>query len=299
MSRPIHELPEAIYEVLTNDTHHGHTDPKVAAAFLDRVYSHYDRAVGNDKKDRTEGVIYASEVGRPCARQVWYKFYTPQDAEPISGAARFKFLYGDLIEELTLELVEAAGYEVTARQERFEVDIPDTDWKVSGRNDCIIDGYMVDVKSASKFAFQKYKTQGLNDNTDSFGYRAQLHFYYMGGLASGLLNHPEQYLLMVSKELGNIQLVAQDNSYTSDRWIDQAREKAKALDNPNEPPERCFKPVPEGKSGNTKLGVECSYCEFRKKCWPQARTFIYSKGPVYLIDVVREPNVMEVKDAKS
>jgi hypothetical protein len=54
----------------------------------------------------------------------------------------------------------------------------------------------------------------------------------------------------------------------------------------------------EGQSGNRKLSTNCSYCDYKKECWPGLRTFIYSKGPVYLTKVEREPggNVFEVKD---
>jgi len=53
--------------------------------------------------------------------------------------------------------------------------------------------------------------------------------------------------------------------------------------------------VPQSKtSPNTKLPVMCSYCEFKKKCWPEARKFIYSYGPVFLVDVKSEPKVPEV-----
>jgi len=41
--------------------------------------------------------------------------------------------------------------------------------------------------------------------------------------------------------------------------------------NNDEPFERCYEPVAEtyyGKpSGNMKLGIECSLCSYREKCW--------------------------------
>ena len=68
-----------------------------------------------------------------------------------------------------------------------------------------------------------------------------------------------------------------------------------------EPPARCYAPVPEGKSGNMKLGMNCSYCAHKFECWKDAndgkglRTFIYYGGPVYLTHTEREPQVPEVK----
>ena len=47
-------------------------------------------------------------------------------------------------------------------------------------------------------------------------------------------------------------------------------------------------------SPNTKLSMQCSYCEYKKMCWPKLRTFIYSYGPEYLVDVRKEPKVPEI-----
>ena len=61
-----------------------------------------------------------------------------------------------------------------------------------------------------------------------------------------------------------------------------------------EPQEFCYEDVPDGKSGNRKLAIGCSYCQFRDKCYPNLRTFAYSNGPKYLTKVVKEPFVAEV-----
>jgi hypothetical protein len=64
-------------------------------------------------------------------------------------------------------------------------------------------------------------------------------------------------------------------------------------------PTRCFEGIPDGKSGNMKLGVNCSYCAFKAPCWADAndgeglRLFIYSTGPRWLTEVEREPDVPE------
>ena len=72
----------------------------------------------------------------------------------------------------------------------------------------------------------------------------------------------------------------------------EAKEMVKA-----EIPERGFDTVAFQASGNQKLGLNCSYCAFKKECWPDLRTFLYANtGPVYLTKVIKEPNVYEVKD---
>jgi hypothetical protein len=42
--------------------------------------------------------------------------------------------------------------------------------------------------------------------------------------------------------------------------------------------------------------VQCSYCEYKKTCWPEMRTFLYSYGPEFLIKVKNKPKVKEVVD---
>ena len=290
MDKQLSDVPKDIYSVLEDDKDY-RTD--ATPDMVSEIHDAYNDAVSGQRRPRKDNVLYASEVGKPCTRQVWYSHHEPEKAEPIKGAALFKFLYGHVIEALALQLAEDAGHCVQGKQETFEVEIPGTDWRVRGRCDAIIDGAMVDVKSASKFAYAKYKKEGLNASTDSFGYRAQLQFYQKAAWDRGMLMSEKSYLLLVSKELGNITLVEQDASYTSEQWLREAEEKVEAIIQ-DEPPQRGFDPVPEGKSGNMKLGVNCSYCPFKTDCWPEARTFLYSNRPVTLVHVEREPKVPEL-----
>ena len=62
-----------------------------------------------------------------------------------------------------------------------------------------------------------------------------------------------------------------------------------------EPPEQCYEPKPDGKSGNMKLDIGCSYCAYKKSCWPGLRAFLYSTGPRFLTEVVNEPKVQEIE----
>ena len=67
------------------------------------------------------------------------------------------------------------------------------------------------------------------------------------------------------------------------------------------PPERCYSDIPDGKSGNYKLNVNCFYCAYKNKCWADVnggaglRVFNYKKGPVYLTRVSRTPDVPEIR----
>ena len=63
-----------------------------------------------------------------------------------------------------------------------------------------------------------------------------------------------------------------------------------------QPPDRGFDPVPQSTknpNGNEKLSSACSYCDFKKECYPGLRKFIYSDRPVFLTKVVKKPMVYE------
>jgi MoaA/NifB/PqqE/SkfB family radical SAM enzyme len=62
-------------------------------------------------------------------------------------------------------------------------------------------------------------------------------------------------------------------------------------------PNERLAPVPQSEgSKNTKLCFACTSCEYRKICWPEVRTFKYSYGKEYLVDVVKKPRVEELID---
>jgi hypothetical protein len=53
--------------------------------------------------------------------------------------------------------------------------------------------------------------------------------------------------------------------------------------------------------GGKKLGMICSYCPYKQRCWQHAnqgagiRTFIYKSGPVFMTEMGhKEPDVPEV-----
>ena len=68
----------------------------------------------------------------------------------------------------------------------------------------------------------------------------------------------------------------------------------------DDPPEKCYKDIPFGKSGNSQLSIGCRYCSYRHECWSDSnngdglRVFNYANGPVYLTKVVNTPNVEEI-----
>jgi hypothetical protein len=159
--------------------------------------------------------------------------------------------------------------------------------------DAVIDGVPVDCKSASPYAFQKFEN-GTFVFDDAFGYVKQL-----SGYAHAIDNTDRAGFLVADKVGGDITF-AEIDSLTIEANPPKPRiAKLREIVNQEEPPERCYPLVPEGKSGNMKLGVGCSYCAFKDECFKDAnggkglRMFFYSRGPVWLAQVAKEPKVNE------
>ena len=234
------------------------------------------------KKD--SGGLRMSTVGRPL-RRLWYDLKHEVPVYNKTHPSVFiKFLYGHILEELVLLLVRLAGHDVANEQKEVEID------GVKGHMDCTIDGEVVDIKTASSFAFKKFKEGTLHED-DPFGYMAQLSGYEKGYGTSG------GGFLALNKENGELVLhqPAEMVKVNVESKIKNVRD-AVLLDTP---PERCYTPVPDGKKGNLRLPRECGYCPHKHECYVDAnnvygiRTFMYANGPKYLVRVAALPKVME------
>jgi hypothetical protein len=240
---------------------------------------------------KREPVLRMSSIGRPCERQLWYSINNPEKGEPLRSEHHLKFIYGSIVEELLLFLAELAGHEVKGRQDEQEIE------GIKGHRDAIIDGTLIDVKSASSYSFKKFKEGKLSED-DPFGYIPQLLSYLEASRPSDELEEKDKAaFLVVDKTLGHITLDFHERK-SDFNWSEFFKSK-KELVAQEIPPEKAFEPEPFGKSGNLKLGTNCSYCSFKRHCWPESRTFLYSYGPVHLVNVENEPNVLEITDDNS
>lgn len=236
------------------------------------------------KRQEPRGYLSLSSIGTPCKRKLWYKINQTKDAEELQPNTLLKFFFGDMIEELALTLAIAAGHDVKGQQDRLNVH------GIKGHRDAVIDGMTVDVKSASPFAFKKFKEGNLRED-DPFGYISQLSSYVYAAKDDPLVtNKTAGAFLVIDKVNGHICLDVYD---FEDELKIKEKEMLEAKEMVAGPiPQDRIPPIPQSKtSPNTKLAMSCSYCEFRKLCWPEARTFIYSTGPLHLVDVVNEPRV--------
>ena len=137
-------------------------------------------------KVREDKTLYFSEIGDVCARRMWYKYHTPSAGDDITPVVRVKFLYGDVLESLVLQLAKDAGHTVEKEQEGVVYVHSASGWRVRGRIDAVIDGVVVDVKSVTKMSEKKFH-DGLID--DPFGYYGQINGYasVLGNTNAGFL----------------------------------------------------------------------------------------------------------------
>ena len=225
-----------------------------------------------------------SNVGKPN-RQLWFDMNSKEKTSSFSAPVQVKFLYGHSCEEILLFLTRLAGHEVTDEQKEVTVD------GIKGHMDCKIDGEVVDIKTASGFAFKKFKEGTLPDD-DPFGYMAQIAGYEE---SEGTNNGG---FLVLNKENGELCLFRPDEL---DKPNIRARIKLlKKQMKAATPPDFCYDNVPDGKSGNMKLARSCVYCRHKFVCHKDSnighglRVFKYAKKFEYLTNVAKLPRVQEV-----
>jgi hypothetical protein len=226
-----------------------------------------------------------SQMGPRCPKALWASIHAPESAETLPAHAHVKFSFGHTIEALAISLAKSAGHTVTGEQDVLEVD------GVEGHRDCVIDGCIVDVKSAASRSFSKFKDGSLKE-TDYFGYLDQLDGYLVGSLDDPLVTVKDRaYLWAVDKQLGHMCLY--EHRIRPQRIRDRIKLYKDIIALPEPPACECGV-VPDGKSGNLKLDVKGSYSPYKYFCNPRLRCFLYSSGPVFLTHVVRQPDVPEI-----
>jgi len=238
----------------------------------------------DDNKNRSRKNLRMSQVGKPD-RQLWYDMQEGIEPEQISGQTKLKFLYGDILEALVILLTEVAGHKVSEEQEEVEIE------GIKGHKDCRIDGVLVDIKSASPYAFKKFK-EGTLSSSDPFGYIAQISSYAEAG------NDNQAAFLAIDKSNADLTLLKIEDVHminATDR-IKSVKSMVKQI----APPDRCYPDEEDGKSGNRKLAIGCVFCQHKDRCWSDAnggqglRAFQYSNGVRYLTQVGKVPDVQEI-----
>lgn len=294
----IDTLISDIYNLL-GDSNKGMVINDAAFDYLgQRMASHVrDEIIDPDRSDRDPKAVYVTQITSNCPRRRWYEWnHQAQEIkkERIRGENRFKFLYGDLIEESVLFLAELAGHKVELRQERLTspVKCGNETYTLTGRIDAVIDGVLVDVKSMESFTFDKF-ARGEYD--DKWGYGNQLMAYRHMLLESGHPIAQDAMILGINKLNGKMHLahLAPDSSFSIKMAVADATNPSKdkvIADHQT-----------EIKAGAECLSTLCSYCPFKVDCYSKRgglRVYAYSEGPRFCVGTpAKEPKVPEITKA--
>ena len=239
-------------------------------------------------QQRDNRKLRLSAIGKPD-RQLWSSV-NDLEREKLKPHTYIKFMYGHMIEEMLLLLIRLAGHKVTDEQKVCEVE------GVKGHMDARVDGRLIDIKSTSTFGFKKFK-DGTLAFDDPFGYIAQIKAYAHaeGDTKYGWLAIDKQNGHLTYLEYDETDKNADVYDFISYDIAERVRNVKKIVEQPT-PPTLCYESVPDGKSGNEKLATGCSYCDYKKHCYPELRTFLYSTGPRFLTKVVNPPKVIEITE---
>lgn len=282
--KTIDTLIEDIYEVVQK---RGGWTAALTTNLSESLAKTIERRLTPAEGERSTGTLRMSNIGQPCVRKLWYHCRDDHEGEEIRASALLNFLNGDIWEDIIINLAIAAGHKVEGVQDEL------TYLGIKGHRDAIIDGVQVDLKSASKYSFQKFKNNALRED-DPFGYITQQTGYLKASQDDPrIIDKKRIAFLVIEKQTGAMCLDQYEVSEELEGLEKLYTERKNTVNSPTLP-ERGFEDEPEGKSGNRKLGVNCSYCDYRNTCWPGLRTFVYHNGPVFLTEVVKEPRVPEV-----
>ena len=169
--KQIETLVDDIYKLLGDGLPEDFPEEKVNKFGLSLARLLVSRMDGG--KDYKPG-LRMSNIGTPCERKLWYGINQPEAKEEIPPWVRMKFLFGDILEHLLLFMADAAGHQVEGTQDEQEIE------GVKGHRDSVIDGVIIDAKSASTYSFKKFADHKL-DEDDPFGYVDQIQSYLHAG----------------------------------------------------------------------------------------------------------------------
>ena len=211
---------------------------------------------------RDEFRLRMSNIGKPRC-QLWYAKNDPETDIDKPTSFMFNMLMGDWSEAMFKGVLRAAGVDFGDNE---KVTLKLDDVEINGEYDILLDGNIDDVKSTTPYGFDnKFINYEALEYSDDFGYIPQLIGY---AVASGkgvggwwVINKVNGQFKYVSAENANVEEVMSSIKRTIE-YI-----------NNDEPFERCFTAEPETyrkkPSGNYKLCKTCSWCDHKKKCWPE------------------------------
>ena len=238
----------------------------------------------------------SAHASTKCYLQSWFK-HNQFPKEKLSPRTQSVFRIGGIVEVELYAMALFAGAEVTNWQQ--QMSIVRAGWPTNNFLDFIhkspIDGKrrVVDAKTMASFSYERMLKQGVDD---SFGYLGQMSSYIEWCLENDLVDCDEGIFLCFKKDTGHIGesvvrmdplLIKQANA--SAQTIQQHTEYKVCTAPHEEDITRCEvcrgvplvdvggadsrrPPRPPGYEpvdvkGRWKLGLQCTYCDYKFSCW--------------------------------
>lgn len=186
-----------------------------------------------------------------------------------------RFMFGAIIEGLTVSVLKHSGIKVNEEQTKVELPIDVriepkviNTYTIPGTLDLVLEGRVWDIKSASEYAFkEKFNSYEALKEDDTFGYLPQLYGY------SAARKLPPGGFIVINKSSGQIKVLPVMADYAEEqaRCLSIITENVKILHTKGAF-KRCFEDEDEKfqkrLTGNKRLGSTCGFCKFKYSCWP-------------------------------
>ena len=219
-----------------------------------------------DQRNKKFG-LRASNIGRPLCQLQMEKKGVKGEGQPYN--AKMRNLFGDIIEQMAIIVMKAAGVEIEAEQKKIKYSI-NKGTNINGALDVEIGGKVWDIKSASPWSFtNKFGENGSFHTVatdDVFGYTTQGYVYAEGA------DKPFGGWIVINKSTGEWTLTETpmaDDEY-KEKALDTVKKNASALKR-NKKFERCYEDEEEyfrkQKTGNRVLNNTCSFSPYKFPCW--------------------------------
>ncbi len=228
------------------------------------------------EREPSKFTIRASNIGRPICQLLLEQ----QGTQGISDVNVIRNLFGDLVEDVLIFVLYAAGVPIIAEQELVSLELAGV--TIKGTLDVVIDfgdGPKVwDIKSASDWSFKNKFNVPFEKfiEQDYFGYADQLFLYSTargckaGGWIVknkstgeiGIIEAPEQQELYREAAIRRME---EKGSILLRKEYDQS-EMVQGEDYKMAPVSETFRKKP---TGNLVAHTACTFCQYKFHCWPE------------------------------
>ena len=234
------------------------------------------------KRKKEEFKLRSSNIGKPtCQLQLEKKELQEEEINPLPYNHFTRMVLGDLSEIIVNFIIKLTDIKITGAKNKIKWDLFSGNNKypvIEGEDDIELEGRVYDIKSSSPWAYENKWMKGFSGvaNTDSFGYVDQLLSYSLSQ------NKKPGGWIVLNKSTGEITVVEFSMLETEQKQeVEKIKETIKFITE-DHPFKKCFDEQNEyfykKPTGNKKLPITCSFCNFIRHCWPDAQYLPQAKS---------------------